>query len=105
MGGLWDTIKGQTSAAVSIANPDVREEIDPARGAPIKGARDPNLKFAPVNPRPPDDNMDLVEENVVMTIDVDVQPERRKGPGGRPRKFNSDAERQKAYRDRQKQKK
>ena len=104
MGGLWDTIKGQTSAAVSIANPDVREEIDPARGAPIKGARDPNLKFAPVD-SPPADNSDLVEENVVMTINVDVPKGFKKGPGGRPRQFNSNAERQQAYRDRQKQKK
>jgi hypothetical protein len=113
--GLWDSIKAETQAPRSVVNDDVQIAIDPARGAPIRAQRTEGLKFRPIetltypemaalaaaqSPPTINSNVDdlLADDGEVV---MEFKTSNRAGVG-RPRRFNNNAERQKAYRERKK---
>lgn len=120
MSSLWASIQGQEKPATAVVNDELVEVSDPVRGAPVKAPK--HIAFKPV-----DSNMTLemiseeitaplVEElaslleqhgtEVAHAFDVsDLIAEDRApvaGQPGRPRVFKNNAQRQKAYRLRQK---
>lgn len=101
MSSLWASLQTKEKSVTNVANADGDEQIDPPRGAPLRAGI--HIAFKPMAPlehssaAPRDDFMDLIMD--------DPPPPRKKpfGEAGRPRVYNSNAERQAAYRDRKKQ--
>lgn len=118
--GMWDTLKAsEKQHPVNVVNGDIKVVEDVNGKATVvtdTSPRGPSTrpKFRPVDPaladtraliqerdaaKPPSDNFDLVGDDI--GDDIGLPPSKR-GIPGRPRLYPSDAAKQKAYRDRQK---
>lgn len=114
--GMWDTLKAsEKQHPINVVNGDIKVVEDVNGTATVVTDTSPRgasvrPKFRPVDPalvdtraliqerdeaKPPSDNFDLVGDDIGL-------PPSRRGIPGRPRLYPSDAAKQKAYRDRQK---